>query len=178
VVIDHHKTQDDLNALRLVDTTAEATGRLAFEALTALGAEVTPVAANALFTALAMDTGWFRHSNATPATFTLAAQFVAAGARPEVLYDNLFECNTLGRLKLMGLALDRLRTDCDGKIAYTEVLRTDYAATGAVPSDTEDLVNYTRSLIGVEVGLFFMEQPRGGEDAGAGFLQSGLDATG
>ena len=38
----------------------------------------------------------------------------------------------------------------------------DYAATGATPQDTEDMVNYTRSVAGVEVGLFFMEQPAGG----------------
>ena len=35
-------------------------------------------------------------------------------------------------------------------------------STGALPQDSEDLVNYTRSVQGVEVGLFFMEQPRGG----------------
>ena len=34
--------------------------------------------------------------------------------------------------------------------------------TGATPQDSEDLVNYTRSIEGVEVGLLFMEQPRGG----------------
>src|SRR5947209_3190003 len=32
VVIDHHHTQDDLGAIRLLDTNAEATGRLAYEA--------------------------------------------------------------------------------------------------------------------------------------------------
>src|SRR5262249_62154926 len=37
-----------------------------------------------------------------------------------------------------------------------------YAATGAVPQDTENLINYPRSVAGVEVGLLFMEQPRGG----------------
>ncbi len=47
-------------------------------------------------------------------------------------------------------------------MAFTEIRRDDYAATGAVPQDSENLVNYTRSLQGVEVGLFFMEQPRGG----------------
>jgi phosphoesterase RecJ-like protein len=113
-----------------------------------------------------MDTGWFRHSNTTAATFALAEKLVAAGARPEKLYDQLFERNTLGRLKLMGLAmglaLDRLQVIENGAVAYTEVYRTDYAATGALPMDTEDLVNFTRSIVGVEVGLFFVEQPRGG----------------
>ncbi|HLJ93239.1 MAG TPA: bifunctional oligoribonuclease/PAP phosphatase NrnA [Gemmataceae bacterium] len=162
VVIDHHRTQDELGALRLVDTTAEATGRLVFEAITALGAPLPATAASALFVALAMDTGWFRHSNATAATFALAEKLVAAGARPELLYDRLFEENSLARLKLTGLVLERLQVTAGGQVAYTEIRRRDYETTGATPQDSEDLVNYTRSLTGVEVGLLFMEQPRGG----------------
>jgi phosphoesterase RecJ-like protein len=161
-VIDHHLTQDDLGAVRFVDTTAEATGRLVFEAIAALGAPLSATAAHHLFVALAMDTGWFRHSNTTPATFTLAAILERAGANPTTAYEELFERNTLGRLKLTGLVLDRLTVAHGGRTAYTELLRGDYAATGAVPQDSEDLINYTRSLAGVEVGLFFIEQPRGG----------------
>ena len=162
IVIDHHPTQDDLGALRLVDTTAEATGRLVHEAISALAVSMPASAAHALFVALAMDTGWFRHANTTPATFTLAADLVRAGARPTEAYECLFEQNTLGRLKLTGLVLSRLQTAHGGRVAHTAILRGDYASTGAVPQDSEDLVNYTRGLAGVEVGLFFMEQPRGG----------------
>jgi len=162
VVIDHHMTQDDLGAVRFVDTTAEATGRLVYEAIQALGATLPAVAASDLFVAIAMDTGWFRHSNATAKTFALAEKLVAAGARPESLFEHLFEQSTLPRLKLTGMVLERLQVVCDGRVAYTEIRRSDYAATGATPQDTEDLVNYTRSLEGVEVGLLFMEQPRGG----------------
>jgi phosphoesterase RecJ-like protein len=50
----------------------------------------------------------------------------------------------------------------DGRIAFTEIRMSDYEATGAHPMDSEDLVTYTRSVRGVEVGLLFMEQPRGG----------------
>jgi phosphoesterase RecJ-like protein len=162
VVIDHHQTQDDLGALCLVDVTAEATGRLVFEAILALGVPLPAAAANALFVALAMDTGWFRHSNATAKTFALAEKLVVAGARPELLYQHLFEENSLPRLKLTGLMLERLQVTDGGRVAYTEIRRSDYEATGASPQDTEDLVNYTRSLAGVEVGLLFLEQPRGG----------------
>ncbi len=161
-VIDHHLTQDDLGAIRLVDTTAEATGRLVHEAILALEAPISGPAAHCLFVALAMDTGWFRHNNTTPATFTLAADLGRAGARPTEAYECLFEQNTLGRLKLMGLVLARLQVTHQGQVAYTEICRDDYAATGAVPQDSEDLIKYTRSIGGVEVGLLFMEQPRGG----------------
>jgi phosphoesterase RecJ-like protein len=161
-VIDHHLTQDDLGALRLVDMTAEATGRLAQEAVRALGVAVSARMASNLFVAVAMDTGWFRHSNTSPATFALVSELVAAGARPEPLYDELFERNTLARLRLVGLILERLTVEHGGQVAYTELHRGDYEATGATPQDSEDLVNYTRSVQGVEVGLFFAEQPRGG----------------
>lgn len=162
LVIDHHPTQDDLGAVRLVDIKAEATGRLTYEAIQALDEPLSATAAQALFVALAMDTGWFRHTNTTPATFTLGAELVRAGARPEKLYEQLFEQSTLARLRLTGLVLERLRTSADGRIAWTEIHRADYAATGATPADSEDLINYTRSVAGVEVGLLFMEQPRGG----------------
>ncbi len=75
-VIDHHLTQDDLGGVRLVDTSAEATGRLIYEAVAALGAPLRPEAAHCLFVALAMDTGWFRHRNTTPATLALAGRLV------------------------------------------------------------------------------------------------------
>jgi phosphoesterase RecJ-like protein len=161
-VIDHHLTQDDLGAIRFVDTSAEATGRLVHEAVLALGAPISAPIAHCLFVAVAMDTGWFRHNNTTPATFTLAADLVRSGARPTEAYECLFEQNTLGRLKLMGLVLARLQVTHEGRVAHTEIRRDDYAASGAVPQDSEDLINYTRSIGGVEVGLLFMEQPRGG----------------
>jgi phosphoesterase RecJ-like protein len=161
-VIDHHLTQDDLGATRLVDTTAEATGRLVYEATLALGQKPGADAAHAMFIALAMDTGWFRHPNSTPATFDLAARLVEAGARPADAYAMLNEHGTLARLRLIGLVMGRVQTACDGKVCFTEIHRGDYEATGAVPQDSEEMIDYTRSVAGVEVGLLFMEQPRGG----------------
>src|SRR5262245_25349411 len=54
-VIDHHMTQDELGATRLVDVTAEATGRLVWDVFQALGKTPSPSAASSLYTALAMD---------------------------------------------------------------------------------------------------------------------------
>ena len=104
-----------------MDATAEATGRLVFEATAALGVPLPPNAAHELFVAVAMDTGWFRHQNTTPATFALAAQLQEAGARPTDAYESLFEGATLGRLKLTGLVLQRLQCIHDGRTAYTEI---------------------------------------------------------
>lgn len=162
LVIDHHRTQDDLGGQHLVDTNAEAAGRLVYEACRALHEPLSPEIADALFLALATDTGWFRHANTTPATFALAEELTRAGAKPTALYDQLYEQVSIGKLKLTGLILDRLTTTANGQIAYTRVYVPDYPTTGAAPPDTEDLINYVRSVEGTEVALMFIEQREGG----------------
>lgn len=161
-VVDHHRTQDDLGGLQFVDVTAEATGRLAHEIVVALGAPLGARAAHHLFMAVATDTGWFRHPNATAATFALCGELVAAGANPTVLYEQLYEAATLARFKLTAVALQRLQVRANGKIAFTEIALADYASTGSVPGDTEDLINYPRGVEGVDLALVFIEQPDGG----------------
>ena len=162
VVIDHHVSQDDLQAVFLKDTTAEATGILVMNAARALGGTLTPEVATGLLTAIAMDTGWFRHSNTRPGTMRAAAELIEAGASIDGIYRQLFERNTLGRLKLIGETLIDLQTIQDGRVAYATITREDLLRTGAIPQDSEDLIDFTVSLRGVEVGLLFIEQARGG----------------
>jgi phosphoesterase RecJ-like protein len=162
VVIDHHVSQDDLGAVFLKDTAAEATGTLIYRAFRALGGVLTPEIATGLLTAIAMDTGWFRHSNTRPETLRTAADLVESGAEIHRIYRLLFERNTLGRLRLMGTTFAGMKTEASGRIAYATVTRADIERAGAIPQDTEDLIDYTVSLAGVEVGLLFVELARGG----------------
>ncbi len=78
------------------------------------------------------------------------------------IYRTLFERNSLGRIKLIGATLSNLRTDCGGKVAYATISREDLLRTGAIPQDSEDLVDFTVSIREVDVGMLFIEQMRGG----------------
>jgi phosphoesterase RecJ-like protein len=162
VVVDHHVSEDDLGATVFKDSTAEATGILVTNAIVALGCSYTPDVADGLVTAIAMDTGWFRHSSTKASTFRAIADLIDAGAKVDEIYRKLFERNTLGRLRLTGETLAGLKCDLDGKIAYAVISLDDLHRTGAIPADSEDLVDYTVSLRGVEVGMLFIEQARGG----------------
>jgi phosphoesterase RecJ-like protein len=160
-VIDHHRTQDDLGATAFVDATAAATGQLVYEIIAALDVPLTPTMARNLFAAIVWDTGWFKHPNTTPAIFALGKRLVAAGADPTAINEELYERKSAANLKLLAVALGRLTMRAGGRVAYLEVRFADYAATGAIPLDTEDLINYPRSIAGVEVALVFMEQQDG-----------------
>ena len=161
-VLDHHVSSDDLGAEMFKDTTAEATGRLVVEAADQLGVELTPEIATAAFVALATDTGWFRFSSATAETYRLAARLVDAGAVPDQLYKHLYENDTLARLQLIGRVLARVRTEMNGRLIHTWIGREDFDAVGALPSDSEDVINTTLSVGGTEVAVILVEQMGGG----------------
>jgi phosphoesterase RecJ-like protein len=162
VVLDHHVSGDDLGAEVFKDTQAEATARLVVEAAEQLGAEIEPDDAGPLFAALATDTGWFRFASTTAETYRLAALLADAGAKPAQVFKDLYENDTLGRLHLIGRAMGRAQVELDGRLIHTWLDRDDFARTGALPSDSEDVVNMTLSVGGTQVALILVEQPGGG----------------
>jgi len=162
VVLDHHMSADDLGAEMFRDNQAEATGRLVVEAADQLGVELTPEIARPAFAALATDTGWFRFASTTADTLRLAGRLVAAGAAPDDLYKNLYEEDSLSRLRLIGRTIARAQTELDGRLIYTWIELADFAATGAAPSDSEDIINLTLSVDGTQVAVILVEQTSGG----------------
>lgn len=162
IILDHHVSSDDLGAEGFKDTAAEATGRLVVDAARALGVTLTPAMATPLFAALATDTGWFRFASTTPGTYRCAAELVEAGASPAGIYNALYEQDTLGRMKLRGVILARIETELDGRLAHTYVLKEDFAKTGSLPSDTEDVINSALAIGGTQFAVILVEQQGGG----------------
>ncbi|HET6879554.1 MAG TPA: DHH family phosphoesterase [Pirellulales bacterium] len=160
-VLDHHVSEDDLGAEAFKNVQAEATGRLVLEAAGHLGVRLTPEIATPLFAAIATDTGWFRFSSTTGDTYRFAGQLVDAGANPTDIYRALYEQDTLPRLQLIGRTLARTQAEFAGRLIHTVIYQDDFKATGALPSDTEDVVNMTLTVAGTQVAVIFVEQPNG-----------------
>ena len=157
IVLDHHLKGDDIGAEDFVDSTAEATGALVVQAVRALGVPFTKEIAEATFVALATDTGWFRFSSVTAQTFRTAAELVEAGTDPTALYRELYEQESLGRIRLIGRILAKTESSLDGLVMCTWVTRDDLKQAGALPSDKEDVINMLLQVDGSEVALLFSE---------------------
>jgi bifunctional oligoribonuclease and PAP phosphatase NrnA len=162
VVIDHHLSGDDLGAEVFKDTAAEATGRLVIEAANPLGVPLRREIAEPAFVALTTDTGWFRFSSTTAGTLRLAARLVEAGAAPARLYKELYENDSHARLQLIGRALAHTQTELGGRLIYTWLSQADFDACGALPSDSEDIINETLAVGGTQAAVILVEQPKGG----------------
>lgn len=162
ILLDHHVSEDDLGAELFKNTEAEATGRLVVEAADALHVPLTAEIAAPAFAAIATDTGWFHFGSTTSYTYEIAARLIEAGASPSAIYASLYERDTLGRVRLRGEVLARVRVEMDGAFAHTYILKDDFARTGALPSDTEDLVNMALAIEGTKVAVILVEQLSGG----------------
>jgi phosphoesterase RecJ-like protein len=162
LVLDHHVGEDDLGATMYKDYQAEATGHLVVQAADALGVALTRSMSVPLFAAIATDTGWFRFSSVTPETYRVIARLMDIGVVPSEVYADLYERDTLGRLRLRGLILSRTQAELNGALMHTYVLKEDFAATGAEASDTEDAINLTLAVQGTRAAVIFVEQLRGG----------------
>src|SRR5262249_19254890 len=114
--------------------------------------------AEALYCAIATDTGWFRFSSTTSSTMRIIGDLMDQGAEPPRLHQKLYEEHTLGRLRLTGRVLSRVTLECGGRLACTYVLWDDYAETQSEPPDTEDLVNECLEVSGTECAAIFIEQ--------------------
>ena len=148
VNVDHHPDNRRYGTVNWIDTTAAATGEMVYRLLVGLGTPITSAIATNLFTAVHTDTGSFRYSNVTAATFTIAAALVAAGAEPAVVSSALYERRRADALHLLGQTLARIEVSDDGRVAWLAL------PAGAVPEtfvESEELVNYPRSIDSVRV---------------------------
>jgi phosphoesterase RecJ-like protein len=156
--IDHHPDNRRYGDVEWIEPTAAATGELVYRLLVGLGTSITPAVATNLFTAIHTDTGSFRYSNVTPRTFAIASALVAAGAAPALVSNALYERRPPDALRLLGATLSRVEVSEDGRVAWLAL------PAGAVPEafiESEELVNYPRSLESVRVACLLRE--RGGQ---------------
>jgi phosphoesterase RecJ-like protein len=159
--IDHHVTNRQFGQINWVDPEASATAEMVADLLPVLGAAMTPQIALCLYTALITETGSFRYSNATPKVFRLSADLCAHGVKPDWVARQLYERNTINRLKLLGELLNRLEVNADRTVAWVTIPAGLFTRTGTTAEDAEDFVNYPRSLSGMEVAVLLRDAEPG-----------------
>ena len=159
--IDHHASNPDYAQHNIVVKTAAATCHvLAYGALRQdLGCDTAT--AKALHLGIVTDTGRFSYASATAEVFALAAELIERGANPAETNFLVFEHESRGKLELTKRFLNTIQFHEDGKICSGELTPADYAETGTTKEDKEGLVEFPRSVEGVEIAVL-MEEGRDG----------------
>ncbi len=155
--IDHHLGNEQYGSVNWVDTAAPAVGEMIFRLARRMRLTIDQQVANALYLTLVTDTGGFRFSNTTAATFEAAAELVREGASPETISKWLYESQPESVLRLVGEMLQTLEIHADGRVATAWLTHEMIERAGAGPGDSEGLIDYPRSISGVDAVAMFRQ---------------------
>lgn len=173
LVIDHHLGGDVHAPHRLIDGQAAAACELVAEVVQGLvrpghregrregdsaGYKPLPaVTRDALFVGIASDTGWFRFSNVRPRTHELAAALIRMGCDHAALYGLLEQADRIEKLDLLTRALASLQRVPESDAAVMVLRQRDFAETGALPEETDRLIDVPQSVDAINVVVLLSE---------------------
>ena len=160
VVIDHHASNDGAGATDWIEPHAAATCEMVALLAVKLGLPLDAGAgtlAAALMAGIVMDTATFAHPNATPRTLAVSAALVEAGAPLSDISRRLYRSKPSAQLRLFGRALDRLDAAEGGRVIHSTLLDTDLTATGALPAQSEGIIDLLAQADEAEVAILFKE---------------------
>jgi phosphoesterase RecJ-like protein len=161
VDLDHHHDNTRFGDINVVDDGAACSAMMVRELLARLDVELTPAIATPLYVGLVTDTGRFQYSNTDPRAFAVAAELVAHGARPQEVFQRVYESVQASKLRLLARALDRIELRLGGRLAVTWLTRADITETGADEAATDGVIDSLRAIEGVEVAAFIREAENG-----------------
>jgi phosphoesterase RecJ-like protein len=156
--VDHHITNTGFGTYQLIDTQACATSEIVYRLIKALDVSFSRDIAESIYTGILTDTGSFRFSNTNHAAFAICEEMIACGADPYRIAQHVYGKYSLGRIKLLNLALDSIEISRNGRLSLMTVTKEMLAETGTQPEDADGLINYARRIEAVVVAALIQEQ--------------------
>ncbi len=147
--IDHHGSATSFADLEWVEPDTAACGEIVFDLLMELGVAPDRDIANAVYTAVATDTGCFRYANTRSHTLQVAAQCALFSDELFAINQKLFDTNTLGRLRIQGWMVENAIFLQDGKVCICAIDARVEKELGVVEDDMENISGFPRSIEGV-----------------------------
>ena len=147
--IDHHGSATPFGWAELVDADSASCAEIISDILELLEVEPDEDMADALYVGVATDTGCFRYANTNAHAFTVAARCAAAGADVAGLNLELFETNSLAKLRLHAWIAENVKLFGDGQLAIVAIPKAVEERLGVTDAELGNLSSYARSIAGV-----------------------------
>jgi bifunctional oligoribonuclease and PAP phosphatase NrnA len=155
--IDHHPGNTSFGQLNWFDAKAAACGEMVFDLVRELGVPLSREIATHVYLAILTDTGSFHYSSISTRTFDICGEALEAGVDPVLVARNVYDSNSMGRLKLFGAVLSAMQIDSTGRIAIVYLDHEMAREAGGTYEDTEGLINLPLTVKEIEAVVFFKQ---------------------
>ena len=160
--IDHHGSATSFTPEELVDADSASCAELVCDVLAILGVEMDKNIAEAVYVGMSTDTGCFRFANTTAHSFTVAAVCAKAGADIYGLNQQLFETNSLPKLRMHAWMIENMKLLDDGKLAIVAIPRAVEELLRVTDDDMDNISSCPRTVAGVRMAAT-LRQTKDGE---------------
>ena len=157
ICIDHHNMIEPFWNINIIDQEASATGELVFQLIRAMGGTIDARAAEAAYVSLVTDTGYFRFSKTSARSHEAASEMLTLGVKPPRVYEEVFERNSVGLIRLTGIALSGLHLQENGRLVWITLTHEQVTRCGAENEDTSEVVNGLLAIGGARVAVLLKE---------------------
>lgn len=159
--IDHHGAAVSFAPNELVEPTTAACAEIIFDILTMLDVSLDREIAQALYVGISTDTGCFRFANTTAQSFMKAGLCAAAGAPIFEINLEMFETNSLARLRVQGWMAENSKFLAGGTMVICAIPKAVEEELGAGEEDMDNISGFPRTIAGVKMAATLRES---GED--------------
>lgn len=156
--IDHHVTNSGYGTCLLVDISACSTAEIIYRIIKKMNIPISKEIAASIYTAILTDTGSFRASNTNMPAFAICEEMVGYGADPYEIAQNVYGKYSLGRIRLLNLALDSIELSDNGKLSMMIITMDMINETGTQSEDVDGLISYAKRIKGVKVAVLIQEE--------------------
>lgn len=160
IMIDHHPDPDKVTYM-ISDTRVSSTCELLYYVISEVwGKDVIDKGiANAIYTGISTDTGGLNHNSSHPATYRVIADLLELGLDKDYVHEQLYQRNTLSRLRLTGnCLLNKLDINEEYPVALIPITLQELETYHYKDGDLEGLVNVPLSIEEILVSVQITER--------------------
>lgn len=159
--IDHHVSNNRFGDFQLLDTTACSTTEIIYRLIKNMAITINKAIAISIYTGILTDTGSFRFSNTNRAAFAICEEMIEKGVNPSEVAQHVYGRYSLGRIKLLNLALNSIEIFHNGKLSIMTITQDMLDETGTQPEDVDGLIHYARRIEDVKLTALIQEKKNG-----------------
>ena len=155
--IDHHVTNTAFGHYRVVDSEASSSAEIVYRLLKRMNVKIDDAIATAIYTGILTDTGSFRFANTNSAAYAICSEMVQCGVDPYAVAQHVYGTYSLGRIKLLNMALDSIEISANGKLSLMTLTQEMFAETDTNQEDVDGMINYAKRIEDVRVAALILE---------------------
>ncbi len=165
-IIDHHESPEEDELIKdynCIETDASSSCEIVYRIIknSGINTEITLDMAQALYAGIIYDTGSFIYPKTSDQTLFIAAELVSKGLKPNYIYSQIYESNSLSSLKLHSKVFSDIQFYHNHSTALQIMTRDILKKYNASYEDGDTIINIPLKCRDIRISVFFKENKKG-----------------